>query len=98
MSGPALQGDILTQVAATIAEPVFLVLSQYGLSEEQTIHWQRILRSIIHGFLLQEEAGFFKQCPASIEISYQTAIRCFLNGLHVEIEGDHDVRQKLLVL
>lgn len=85
-----LQGDILTQTAAAIAEPIFLVLSQYELSEEQSIHWQRILRSIIHGFLSQEEAGFFQHYPVSVEISYQAAIRCFLNGLHAEIEGDHD--------
>lgn len=88
ISLPNLQGDILT--AAAIAEPIFLVLSKYKLSEEQSIHWQRILRSIIHGFLTQEEAGFFQQYPISVEISYQTAIRCFLNGLHAEIEGNHD--------
>ncbi len=82
-----LQGDILTQIAATIAEPIFLVLSKYELNEEQSIHWQRILRSIIHGFLTQEEAGFFRHYPVSVEISYQIAIRCFLNGLHAEIEG-----------
>lgn len=86
-----LPEDILTQTAAAIAEPIFLVLSKYELSEEQSIHWQRILRSIIHGFLTQEEAGFFQHYPASVEISYQTAIRCFLNGLHAEIEGNKDV-------
>lgn len=86
-----LPEDILTQTAAAIAEPIFLVFSKYELSEEQSIHWQRILRSIIHGFLTQEEAGFFQHYPASVEISYQTAIRCFLNGLHAEIEGNKDV-------
>ncbi len=84
-----LPEDILTQTAAAIAEPIFLVLSRYELSEEQSIHWQRILRSIIHGFLTQEEAGFFQHYPISVEISYQAAIRCFLNGLHAEIEGEH---------
>lgn len=90
LSLPILQGDILTQTAAEIAEPIFLVLSQYALSEEQSIHWQRVLRSIIHGFLSQEEAGFFRHNPVSIEISYQMAIRCFLTGLHAEIgENNH---------
>lgn len=90
---PNLQGDILTQTAATIAEPIFRVLSQYELSEEQSIHWQRILRSIIHGFLSQEEAGFFRQYPVSVEISYQIAIQCFLTGLHAEIEGKDNAEQ-----
>lgn len=87
LSLSSLQGDALVQTAATIAEPIFLVLAQYGLSEEQIIHWQRILRSIIHGFLSQEEAGFFHRSPISVEASYQAAIRCFLNGLHTELGG-----------
>lgn len=87
---PSLQGALLTQAASAIAEPIFLVLSEYRLSEEQTMHWQRILRSIIHGFLTQEEAGFFRHYPVSVEISYQTAIRCFLTGLHAEIEENQD--------
>lgn len=81
-----LPKETLAQTAAAIAEPIFGVLFQYGLSEEQTIHWQRILRSIIHGFLSQEEAGFFSHSPVSVESSYQEAIRCFLHGLHDEIE------------
>lgn len=93
VSLPSLPEDVLTQTAAAIAEPIFLVLSKYNLSEEQTIHWQRVLRSIIHGFLTQEEAGFFQHAPVSVEASYQTAIRCFLNGLHAESEGDKDARQ-----
>lgn len=93
ISIPTLQGDILTQTATAVAEPIFLVLSQYGLSEEQTIHWQRILRSIIHGFLTQEEAGFFRQHPVGVEISYQIAIRCFLTGLHAANEENNNAEQ-----
>lgn len=93
LSLPTLQEDILTQTAAAIAEPIFLVLSQYALSEEQSIHWQRILRSIIHGFLSQEEAGFFRHYPVSVEISYQMAIRCFLTGLHTETEENNHAGQ-----
>ena len=87
LSLPSLQGDILRQTTAEVATPIFQILSQYELCEEQSIHWQRILRSIIHGFLSQEEAGFFQHYPVDVEISYQTAIRCFLHGLHAEIEG-----------
>jgi len=89
MALPSLQEHISAQTAAIIAEPVFLVLSKYELNEEQSIHWQRILRSIIHGFLTQEEAGFFRRYPVNVEVSYQAAIRCFLNGLYAEIEGNN---------
>lgn len=90
LSLPSLTGDETAEIAAAMAEPIFLVLSRYGLDREQTIHWQRVLRSIIHGFLSQEEAGFFRQDPTSAEVSYQVAVRCFLNGLHMETRGDHD--------
>lgn len=93
MALPDLQDDILAQTAAVIAEPIFHVLSKYGLNQEQSIHWQRILRSIIHGFLTQEEAGFFKHHSVSVETSYQAAIRCFLNGLYAEIGGTNDAGQ-----
>ena len=87
---PNLPEDILAQAAAAIADPIFLVLQKFEQSEEQSIHWQRILRSIIHGFLMQEEAGFFQHHPANVETSYQMAIRCFINGLHAGIGGnDH---------
>lgn len=88
-----LPGDVSAQMAAAIAEPIFLVLSRYDLSEEQAVHWQRILRSIIHGFLTQEEAGFFQHYPVSAEASYQVAIRCFLNGLHAELGENQDAGQ-----
>lgn len=87
-----LPEEVLTETADAIAEPIFLVLSKYELNKEQTIHWQRILRSIIHGFLTQEEAGFFRHSPVCVEISYQEAIRCFLNGLYVESEGGRYAR------
>jgi len=93
MTLPSLPENILTHTVTAIADPIFLVLSKYGLNKEQSIHWQRILRSIIHGFLTQEEAGFFKHYPVSVEVSYQTAIRCFLNGLYAEIGGTDDARQ-----
>lgn len=90
---PSLPGEIRTQTAEMIAGPVFLVLSKYGLDQEQTIHWQRILRSIINGFLTQEEAGFFQQYPVSVETSYQTALHCYLTGLHAETEENHHAEQ-----
>lgn len=86
----SLPEDVLARTTSAIAEPIFLVLSKYGLNMEQSIHWQRILRSIIHGFLTQEEAGFFQHHPASVETSYQMAVRCFINGIYAEIgENGH---------
>lgn len=81
-----LQEDILKQITSMIAEPIFLILSKYELNEEQSIHWQRILRSIIHGFITQEEAGFFQHSPINVDMSFDIALHCFLNGLKNEIK------------
>ncbi|WP_298034499.1 TetR/AcrR family transcriptional regulator [uncultured Dysosmobacter sp.] len=87
----ALPKTVSVEIGTLISEPIFLVLSQYGLDEEQSIHWQRVLRSIIHGFLSQEEAGFFQHCPLSVEASYQVAVHCYIEGLHTEARGYHNV-------
>lgn len=52
------------------------------------MHGQRILRSVMHGFIDQEEAGFFSREPVSVEESYQAAIQCFLLGVHAGIRGE----------
>lgn len=93
ISLPHMENGMPSQAASTISEPVFQVLGQYGLSRERSVHWLRILRSIIHGFVFQEEAGFFQHPYVSVEESYRLAIRGFLDGLHVEIGGDHSGEQ-----
>lgn len=81
---PSLPEELSGQLAERVAEPIFQVLTRYELNREQAIHWQRILRGIIHGFLTQEKAGFFQHAAVSVEESYQLAIRCVLHGLHEE--------------
>lgn len=69
------------EVSSCIVEPFWTVLAHTGLSTEEKIHWQRILRGIIHGFVSEEDAGFFSHLPAEVEESFQTAIQCYLDGL-----------------
>lgn len=86
MTSPSRREAAAQNVAAAAAEPILTVLAQYGLTGEDAIHWQRILRSIIHGFLTQEEAGFFRHSPVDIRDSYRLAIQCFLTGLHNSLD------------
>lgn len=84
-------GDaILQEAAAMTAEPFMRVLADYQLTEEQRMHWQRVLRGVMHGFVSEEQAGYFSHYPVSMDESYQIAIRCVINGLHKE-EGDINV-------
>ena len=85
MTSPSHREAVVQNAGAAAAEPITAVLAQYGLTGDDAIHWHRILRSIIHGFLSQEEAGFFRHSPVSMQDSYQLAIRCFLNALHDEL-------------
>ena len=66
--------------------PVLEALSQFDLSEKQMMHWQRILRSIMHGFVAHENAGFFRHDTADSDDSFLKAIHCFLNGMKAERE------------
>lgn len=72
--------------ARYITEPFMKVLEQRALSDEEKCHWQRVLRGIVHGFVSQEDAGFFSHLPAAVDESFRTAIRCYTDGL-AQAEG-----------
>lgn len=81
MTTAASQGERLGERANYLVEPFLLVLADSGLTEEEKIHWQRVLRALIHGFVAQEEAGFFSHLPASGEESFRIAVECYAQGL-----------------
>ena len=62
--------------------PIVSVLCEYNIDKSRLVHSHRLLRSILHGFIMQERSGFFKHSSESIEKSYETAINCFLNDLN----------------
>lgn len=69
------------------------VLSDYPLDSEQIMHWQRALRSIIHGFLSQEEAGYFCHFPIDSNRSYALAIQCYVDGLNAAVRKEGEQAQ-----
>ena len=78
--------EIIERTTSPITEPFMRVLKGYPLSEEQAMHWQRVLRSIIHGFLSQEEAGYFCHFPIDQNDSYELAIQCYVDGLNTAVK------------
>lgn len=90
MAIPAENNEALAKTAAAIPEPFLKALDGYGLTEEQTMHWQRVLRSVLHGFVSQERAGYFSHFPVSADESFSLAVQCFLSGLRAEQGGSHD--------
>lgn len=71
----------LGEAAHYICAPFLKVLEHTAFSDEEKLHWQRVLRAIVHGFVSQEDAGFFAHLPADADTSFQIAVRCYLDGL-----------------
>jgi AcrR family transcriptional regulator len=63
------------------------ILAPYKLSEEDTIHALRGLRSIVHGFILLEEASGFRM-PVDPGASFRWLIALFIAGLGQSKAGD----------
>lgn len=72
---------ILPQASKATMEPILQVLDGYALSDEQKIHWQRVLRATMHGFCVHEHIGGFSHSPLPVEDSYRLSIRCIHDGL-----------------
>jgi len=81
MSLQKSKNAVLEIAAGQISEPIVHVLSSYGLNRTEQMHWQRILRSMMLGFVAHEEAGGFSHFPADKNESYHMAIQCVADGL-----------------
>lgn len=75
------RAEQLDLTAQYIVEPYFHVLEERTLTPSEKIHWQRVLRGIVHGFISQEEAGFFSHLHVDVEESFQIAVECYIDGL-----------------
>ena len=85
MSMPLNNDETKKEMAVPLLETVMELLCGYGLSREACSHWQRVLRAILHGFISQEDLGYFYYYKdTELEKSREIAIQCFLNGLHAE--------------
>lgn len=82
ISMPMTKNKVLEEAAEMVTEPIISVLGQFPLDETQKMHWQRVIRGIMHGFISQEESGYFRHFPVDIEESYHIAIQCFVDGLN----------------
>lgn len=81
MNTAASSGNEFQEISQCIVEPFWCVLEGTNLNQAEKEHWQRVLRGIIHGFVSQEEAGFFSHLSEPVEESFQIAIQCYIDGL-----------------
>lgn len=84
----AASGDsIPAESTRCIVGPILQVLGDYELTQEETYHWQRILRGVMHGFVSQEDAGFFCHLPVEVEESFHMAIEACIVALEQTERG-----------
>lgn len=86
MSIPSEEDDQAKEMAIPLLDTVVAILSQYGLKEESVAHWQRVFRAILHGFISEEDLGYFYYYKdIDLKKSREIAVQCFLDGLHAEV-------------
>lgn len=90
MQIPSGDDEILKEAAAITARPFMQVLEDYQISDDRRMHWQRVLRGMMHGFVSEEQSGYFTHYPISVDESYKIAVCCAIDGLHKEEGERHD--------
>ena len=58
-----------------------MAAKDFNLKEEESIHYRRLFRAIVHGFVSQEEQGFFSHYPAEVDGSFHFAVQCYIDSL-----------------
>lgn len=77
-----MSGDgTLTAALPNMVRPIVSLLDQFTLTEEEKNHWQRVLRTVMHGFSTQELWGYFSHNTADRDESYRLAVRTVLTGI-----------------
>ena len=88
MSMPSDNDDTEKELAMPLLETAMKLFADYGLRHEASVHWQRVFRAILHGFVSQEDLGYFYYYrDADLRKSREIAIQCFLKGLHAELSN-----------
>lgn len=81
MSMSAKNQQVRDDAAVLFTDPLKKMLEEFHLKEEENIHFRRLFRAIVHGFVSQEEQGFFSHYPASVEDSFHFAVQCYIDSL-----------------
>lgn len=67
--------------------PIMQVLSDYEITPHDRMHWQRILRAMMHGFITHEFAGGFLSFSVDSDETYRMAVRAMETGLRAAEEA-----------
>ncbi len=78
---PMSGDDTLTAALPDMIRPILTLLGQFTLTDEEKNHWQRVLRTVMHGFSTQELWGYFSHTPTDRDETYLLAVQTVLAGI-----------------
>ncbi|MEE0511392.1 MAG: TetR/AcrR family transcriptional regulator [Peptococcaceae bacterium] len=76
------EGEALARDFGETLAPFYQALAVYQLSTQEMVAMHRMLRGLIHGYLMLQEAGYFSRPVVDPETSYHLAVQCYIDGLH----------------
>lgn len=85
---PMTGNGALTEILPNVIDPVIRALDGFALTDGQKAHWQRILRSVMHGFSTQELWGFFSHGSTDRSETYRLAVQTVLDGILSAEQGN----------
>lgn len=74
-------------VTGEIIGPILTVLAGFGLDETAVMHWQRIVRALLHGFVTHLDTGRFSHFPVEPDETYRIAVACLADGIRKSAAG-----------
>jgi alpha-D-ribose 1-methylphosphonate 5-triphosphate diphosphatase PhnM len=77
----AQDDDELINAGDRVVSIFTAVLRGYSFEGDETIHAMRVMRNVIHGFVLTEAAHYFRY-PASVDTSFERLIDVLILGLN----------------
>ena len=67
-------------------EPIRIALNQYQLSEADSIHLNRMFRSMIHGYISLAAAGYLAHQKYSTQESFDATVEYFISLVHFRVK------------
>lgn len=84
---PHYRDSGVQEAGRAVVRILYQVMEPYHYSKENTIHFIRGFRSVLHGFVSLEEAGFFQDTAANGDKSYEQLVTRFLSTLTMKEES-----------
>lgn len=91
---PMIDSPEWMEAAGAVRQLFLKAFKQCGLKEVAAVHAMRMLRSLLHGYVLNEMSGSF-YLPTDEDESFDLAVDVFLRGLPALMPSSHEYRARI---